>query len=495
MPSFNLVNDPWIPCLETNGTVRERPIRTCLTEAPEIVAIADPSPIVTFALHRLLLAVLHSALRGPASLAEAAGLIKADAFGDCVGEYLDRWEHRFELFGELRPFMQPGEKASEPRTVAVLVHEWAAGNNTTLADHHVDAEPPVLTAAAAARALVTTQAFAVGGGVSKPFNLVSAPVTPRIACLLTGAALVDTLVANLVRYQPGSESPMPSASDDAPCWERDEDPQPRKDGTVPSGWLDYLTWQPRAIRLMPDENGSVRTCCIRQNLSLPQPPPRDPHTPYRIDAKQGRLPLRIRAGRALWRDAHGIVLGLLPDRDTNPDGVLAWGIELSELGVQIDGLTACGLDIRQAKVTHWVSSRLPAAPSIAGDPDRSDALRRAIEYADGDAVRALRKAVTALYRVQGSPPPERLPLQDSFWSALEARFPRLLRKLGDASSEAEPALERWKVDVHFAARRALDRALSATAPSGRGYEASAAAVRAFRRALPWPGRRYDVEAA
>lgn len=503
MASFNLVNDPWIPCLGAAGTVQERSIRGCLVEAPELVAIAASSPIVAFALHRLLLAVLHSALRGPASLAEAAGLLEARAFEDRVGDYLDLWQERFELFGEHRPFMQPGEKASEPRTVAVLVHEWAAGNNTTLADHHVDAEPPVLTAGAAARALVTSQAFAVGGGVSKPFNLVSAAVTPRIACLLTGSSVLETLVANLVRYEPGSESPMPSAADDAPCWERDEDPEPRKDGTVPTGWLDYLTWQPRAIRLMPDEDGSVRSCLMRQYLSLPKPPPRDPHTPYRIDDKEGRIPLRIRAGRALWRDAHAIVLGLLPDRDTNPDGVLAWGIEVSDLGGQVDGLMACGLDIRQAKITHWVTSWLPAAPSIAEDADRTDALRRAIEYADGDATNALRRAVRALYTVQGSPPPTERSAKAAFWAAheeafwpgLEASFARLLTELGDTDSRPEPGLERWKVTVHAAARHALERAVEAIPPTGRGYEASAAATREFRRALPRPKPRVAAEAA
>jgi CRISPR system Cascade subunit CasA len=492
---FNLANDPWIPCLEADGTIRERSLRSCLADAPELVGLAVPSPIASFALHRLLLAVAHAAIRGPASLSEAAELLAGAGFDGRIDDYLDDWQGRFELFDADRPFMQLAGMDGIERTVAVLVHEWASGNNTTLADHHLDAYPPSLTAAEAARALVTTQAFAVGGGVSKPFNFVAAAVTTRVACLLSGPRLLDTLVANLVRYEPGGESPMPSLPTDAPGWERDGKPTPHKGGTVPAGWLDYLTWEPRAIRLMPDDAGQVQTCVMRQHLSLPEPLPRDPHTPYRIDPKHGRVALRVRSGRALWRDAHAIVLGLLPDRDVNPEGVLAWGMELRDLGAGIDGLSACGLDIRQAKVAHWLSARLPSVPAIAEDVDRRDVLVRAIEYADRSAAEALRRAVAAAYKAYGAQTPSRIAPEDPFWAALETRFAQFLIGLGDLDKEPELALERWQTNVYASAESALRQALAATPPSGRGHQASAAALRAFRRSLPRPARRTSAEEA
>ena len=150
-------------------------------------------------------------------------------------------------------------------------------------------------------------------------------MTARVACLLTASRLFDTLVANLVRYQPDTESPIVSAADDAPRLERDADARPVGRAACSRGWLDYLTWQPRAIRLLRDDDGRVRHCLMHQHLKLSEPPPLDPHTPYRIDPKRGREPLRVRSGRALWRDADAIALGLLPERDTNPNGVLAWG--------------------------------------------------------------------------------------------------------------------------------------------------------------------------
>ena len=62
---FNLGNDPWIPCLLVDCTIRERSLRDCLREAPQIGGLAVSSPITSFALHRLLLAVVHGARGGP----------------------------------------------------------------------------------------------------------------------------------------------------------------------------------------------------------------------------------------------------------------------------------------------------------------------------------------------------------------------------------------------------------------------------------------------
>jgi len=288
---------------------------------------------------------------------------------------------------------------------------------------------------------------------------------------------------------------MPSAEHDAPCWEREVEQEPTNDGTVPAGWLDYLTWQPRAVRLRCDDDGLIRMCVMRQHLSLATPPPRDPHTPYRIDSKHGRVALRVRAGRALWRDAHAIVLGLLPERDVNPEGVLAWGMELRALGAGVDGLSACGLDISQGKIVHWLSARLPAAPGIAEDVDRRDALAQGIEYADRKAARALQRAVAAANTAYGAKTPSKFAPQDAFWAALETRFARFLVELGDLGMEPELALTRWQSAVYASAETALHQALAGTPPTGRGHQASAVAVRAFRRSLPRPARRTSVEEA
>lgn len=53
--------------MATDGTARELSLREALGSAATIREIGDPSPPVTIALHRLLLAILHRSLRGPDS--------------------------------------------------------------------------------------------------------------------------------------------------------------------------------------------------------------------------------------------------------------------------------------------------------------------------------------------------------------------------------------------------------------------------------------------
>src|SRR5688500_11864567 len=65
--SFSLVDEPWIPCLTVRGGPAEMlGLGAVLTRPREIREIADDSPLVTVALHRLLLAILHRNF-GPAS--------------------------------------------------------------------------------------------------------------------------------------------------------------------------------------------------------------------------------------------------------------------------------------------------------------------------------------------------------------------------------------------------------------------------------------------
>ena len=67
---FDLVHQPWIPCRERDGAVTEQGILLTLGRAHELAGLSGDLPTQTFALTRLLLAVLHGALRGPRDLDE-----------------------------------------------------------------------------------------------------------------------------------------------------------------------------------------------------------------------------------------------------------------------------------------------------------------------------------------------------------------------------------------------------------------------------------------
>ena len=65
MAVFSLIEEPWIPCIDLEGRNVEHSIRETLLEAHQLREVCDDSPLVTVAIHRLLLAILYRAFEGP----------------------------------------------------------------------------------------------------------------------------------------------------------------------------------------------------------------------------------------------------------------------------------------------------------------------------------------------------------------------------------------------------------------------------------------------
>ena len=66
MPSFNLVDEPWVPVRYRGETGRRFVgLRTAFADQQRIEAVVGPSPLATFSLYRLLLAIAHRAIAGP----------------------------------------------------------------------------------------------------------------------------------------------------------------------------------------------------------------------------------------------------------------------------------------------------------------------------------------------------------------------------------------------------------------------------------------------
>ncbi len=62
---FNLIDQAGIPVLDLDGVVRERSILDTLALAGQSADIVAEVPTQAFAITRLLLAVIHRAIRGP----------------------------------------------------------------------------------------------------------------------------------------------------------------------------------------------------------------------------------------------------------------------------------------------------------------------------------------------------------------------------------------------------------------------------------------------
>lgn len=385
-PSFNLVDEPWIPCLLPNGDTKEVSLFKVLTQAHEIREIFDPSPMVVIALHRLLLAILHRNF-GPESLAAWQELWQQGRWDEAkLGSYLDRWRHRFDLFHPERPFYQVTkmEKATE-HPIQKLVEEAAWGNNPTLFDHNYRTRPIPMAPAEAARYLVAFQAFAFAGLAGpNQINFSDAPLTRGYSVLVLGDNLFETLALNLQTPQSWQEG------NDAPCWEHDLPATYNPKGTHPCGLADYFSWQSRRVHLIRQGDGEVMNCQIMQNLKLPEGFHFDPFKCYGEDDKRSQFPLKIGPERALWRDSHTLFqrVSNLPRRkgSLRRPKIFDWlaRIQKDLLGQEFRfSITGLASESGQAKVLLWRQERLPLPLSYLEDnPQLLSSLAKAISFAE-----------------------------------------------------------------------------------------------------------------
>lgn len=381
--SFNLVDQPWIQCIDRDNKIIELSLGDTLKQSHDLVALWDESPLVEASLYRLLLAVIHRAYDGPPDVKTWHAMYKAGNLDANINEYLAEWHHRFDLFDEAHPFYQTPYSPVRTRAVNKLIPHFAAGGNPTLADHHTDDRPETLTAAEAARHLVAAQAFSIGGGQSglgKGRNFRDSPCTRGIIFIIEGQTLFETMLLNLLPYT--------VRADDAPSWESG-DPFARDDlhdpaePHVPRGYLDYLTWQPRRITLYPQLAGYtiiVREMKFTQGLQLSVPDILDPMKSYRSvgDEDEPRfIPATFRRQGAwynrldLIQHRNAAVLRRMDDGDlpvSPPRHYLAMGME-----------TAKG----QARVDAYHRERLPflfdsdfAAETASAALDTVQAVRR-----------------------------------------------------------------------------------------------------------------------
>ncbi|MGH7390348.1 MAG: type I-E CRISPR-associated protein Cse1/CasA [Candidatus Rokuibacteriota bacterium] len=454
--SFNLVDQPWIPSRFLTGSAARLGLRDVLARAPDIEQIADPCPLVTAALHRLLLAVLHRVF-GPRTTDDWAALWNAGGWPLApLDAYLYQWRGRFDLFDPLHPFYQVAS-LDEARAVpsSKLLPELASGNNATLFDHTTDDSPPGLTPAVAATYLVAAQAFFPGGLVSTApdgdRSAKAAPLVKGAVVMTRGRSLFETLMLNLLRYDPRTEQPFGGQSSDAPAWERPAiaAPEVRR----PAGYLDLLTWQSRWIRLLPtvgpDAPTEIRSVIVTKGTEFPGDfTLRDHETmiAFRKSTKGDApwLPVAFSPSRVLWRDSLAM-LQSIPARQARPRIVDWLGQLTDEARVETRAtisMDVLGLSSDQAKLLFWRHERFALPPAYVGRDgdlllgrvrialDASEvaaaalweaAKRLAREVLEGTGARTDPKRITEIA--------ERFGIARAYWSRLELPFRRMFEAL------------------------------------------------------------------
>lgn len=509
-PAFNLIEEPWIPCLLPDNRTEEFGLREVLTRAHEIREIFHPSPLVATALHRLLLAILHRNF-GPENLQAWKVLWQLGRFDEAVLEgYFNRWRGRFYLFHPERPFYQvPRMDEARNHPVQLLALEAAAGNNPTLFDHSFSDLPATFSPAQAACYLLARQGFSIGFGKSKPFYFSDSPLIRGYTVFVRGGNLWQTLILNIMGYN--QERPIPQSGDDLPPWEQQSTPDPDPGGNHITGYINYLTWQSRKIHLIPeDEPPVVRYCQIQQNWKLPDPQPLDPFKSYRRDEKQGMLPRSLTADRAVWRDSHTLFqLGERPE-------ILAWAGRIEGLrnsgeieAQKVYQFSITGLATEAGKAANlilWRQERLPLPLAYLEDEELLGQLKIALDLAEKAhelLIRDLRWVAALILapptggqgrkadknevaRLVKSWAPGRL-----YWSRLEAPFRRLLVELPDDREEDEDGepvygtqrLPEWRCLVANAALESFQEVAAGLERSVRTLKAVARVEGPFRARL------------
>jgi CRISPR system Cascade subunit CasA len=490
MPEYDLVRQPWIPC-ESSGVINDTSLFDVLANAHLIAAVTDPCPPVTVSLYRLLLAVLHRVF-GPGDQEEWQRLWVSGRFDtNRLESYFDEWEESFDLFSARTPFYQdpaladPGmEHLTKP--LAWIMHELASGNNPTLFDHTTTEAPVTLTPAQAARRLVAFQAYALPGIVTheggKTISGKGGPLVDRAVFLALGSNLFETLVLNMVKYDPASELPFAGGGTDAPAWEKQPDCAPC--ARLPAGYLDWLTWQSRRMLLSYVETETslvVESVRVHLGASLPEDIGSEGYetmVAYIGKKDKPKKPVMFREGRGLWRDFYSTVESF---RETTSDTLrssprtLQWLGSLSSDGIIDRGvmpLGALGLSKdpgNAAKVWLWRHDSLSLPVPYLTESGLSSVLRKALESLESIG----RELSAAFYRLAkeldpgGSVPSHRNPY---YWTQAESLFRRCAHDM--VIRDPQEVLDEFMIQIRRAALEDFDQSVNNAGSHANALRAS-----------------------
>jgi CRISPR system Cascade subunit CasA len=505
--SFNLTTAPWIPCEFLDGRQAELSTRDTLVEAHRLREIVDPSPLVVAVLHRHLLAVLHRSYDGPKTTAEWSAIGRTRRVDVTkVETYTESVRERMDLFHPSRPFAQVRgliqQFPADPIDALALERsKWGLARE--LFQHRPTHFRASMAPAEAARALLAHQAFATGGLVKKPREPTSATAAPLVRAamvLLRGRSLFQTLLSNLLVYDPEQNEPIVANRDDAPAWECESLPRllplKREPKRLPRGWLDLLTWLSRRVELVAEDDrvvGFVR--CVGQGLA--EESPLEPMVAYRRDEKRGLVSIGIDPKKAFWRNADALFGGPPGEGRFESPKTFARLSDPEVLDFLDRSMTyrvdVFGLSADQSRVDLVRGERMDAALGLFANADAHEAVTHVLQFAES-AVRCLTGALYtfAKYVLPGAgsdgrdQKQERRRFVDSSgaaaatWTALGARFQVFLR---DLASDMDSARRTFEDQTRHIVRERFRDALSGNMSDGRALKARAEAEDRLERGL------------
>ncbi|MBO0938693.1 type I-E CRISPR-associated protein Cse1/CasA [Fibrella sp. HMF5335] len=502
MHNYNLLYEPWLPVRWCSGAPPSTVgLRETLIRAHEITELATDNPLETIALNRLLAALIASAFP---SMATPEGWFavwdRAQFDPTVLDTYLANYADKFDLLSPTRPFYSdPNTETQALSPMARLQHAATSGNNALLFSHDLDSVPLALPLAEAARALVCTQAAALGGGVAKPFNLCHGPLVGGAFFWLRGLAGGDTSAGDVSLFRalllnlPPTEAVWGNQQKDrGATWETDKPPVAEKRWV--HGIRDLFTFQSRRLHLVLDSEQRAVGVFYNQGSKIDDRQFDDPHL-AQVEGKDGFYPLRFRTDRALWQDS---TIYLMTKEGTagKPPATFDWlsrPDNLAELGQGITGQSRFSADVfgmvnDQAKVELWRHERVTVYPDIIQEPGRWDVLNKLIKEADfrADRLREATRAYAMRVRLNKSYGTrlgdveradrdnlvQMLGTTSRYWVGLGQQFEPFLAQIAQANQEMlGDTLTAWKKAAWRLARKALQDSIESLATDARAFQA------------------------
>lgn len=400
MAEFNLIDEEWIPCITIDGRSKEFGIQDTLLKAHELREICDDSPLVTVAIHRLLLAILYRAFQGPMGMGQWKGLFANGSFygNKSLTDYMakDKWYNRFFLFDDDYPFMQIAKldlneykddgKIQKVKSDGLmrLVREAPDKGGRILFDHRVGTERPEYEPKQIARMILAAQSYA-GTGVASggiidgqkinPTPCQFAPCVDGLCLWLQGENLFQTLMFNLVH--------IPIDPNDLPPW---EDSNIIKSATrswkkpIPfTGPIQRFAPLSRFIRVL-----DMRSLFFTNGLKTIADDGDSMKAYSRTSDKDPFTPIELRKDKAAWRDAH--TLFSLSSTTRKPPASLNHVARLFQDGALPRSAhpraNVVGLATAQGKSLLWRHERMPVPFGILGSVDLTERLAMLISEAE-----------------------------------------------------------------------------------------------------------------
>ncbi|MBB6171325.1 CRISPR system Cascade subunit CasA [Nocardiopsis mwathae] len=488
--SFDLTERPWIPVQRLDGSEAELSLRQVFVQADTLRRISGDLPTQEFALLRLLLAILHDVVDGPADAEEWHDELWAEGLPiTAITSYLDTHRSRFDLLHPSTPFLQVADLTTGKRDVTSLDKIVADVPNGarffTMRAHGA----PRLGFAEAARWIVHAHAYDPSGiksgalgdprvksGKGYPLGVGGAGNLGGV--YVEGDDLSQTLILNLIATEDAEVMGLRTDDDDRPAWRfppsgaapLDTVEQSRR----PYGLRDLYTWQSRRVRLHYDTAGVHGVLLAYGDPLAPQHlRRREPMTAWRRspaqEKKLGRalvyMPREHDPAISAWRGLGALITGEAPGSRQRqeaasglPPRIVEWIARLARDGYVSPThrirlrLAGAVYGTQQSVIDEVVDDRIDMAVALLHERE-STLGQEAV-----DAVRAAERAVGALANLasnlaqaagedQESP---RATARDHGYGELEAPFREHLRRLLPGTDPAE-----WQARWHREAYRAI----------------------------------------